>query len=110
MPTEKNSSNEDAQRHASSQAPFGKNEQTNKSHGSGASSSSISGAPGKGSINRSQSDKAGSGSSPDRDGAVEQVSEGANLNVENEASYGSSASGRISIEDSEAGTEGNNNR
>lgn len=92
------------QSHTSGHTPTKKNKHTIKPHGS-AATFSISGAAEKNAINPGQRSKDGSGYSPDADESVEQVSESANVNVDNEASYGASANRRTSIEDSEAGTD-----
>lgn len=104
MNAKKNNSDEGVQSHTSGHAPIKKNKHTIKPHGSDATSS-ISGAAEKNAINLGQRGKEGSGNSPDTDESVEQVFEGANLNVENEVSYGVSASRHTSIEDAEAGTD-----
>jgi len=104
MNAKKNNSDEGVQSHISGHAPIKKNKHTIKPHGSDATSS-ISGVTEKNAINPGQRSKERSGNSPDADEAVEQVSESANVNVDNEASYGASANRRTSIEDSEAGTD-----
>ena len=104
MNAKKNNSDEGVQSHTSGHAPIKKNKHTIKPHGS-AATSSISGAAEKNAINPGQRGKEGSGNSLDADAAVEQVFEGVYVNVDNEASYGVSASRHTSIEDAEAGTD-----
>jgi hypothetical protein len=108
MQTGKNNSNEGAQLHAS-HTPIGKDKHTIKSSGRSSSSSRKNRESEKSSINNSQQRKAESRSFQTKEEAIEQVLEGTNLNVENGEDYGSSASGRTSIEDAEAGTEGDKN-
>lgn len=104
MNAKKNNSDEGVQSHTSGHALIKKNKHTIKPHGS-AATSSISGVPEKNAINPGQRGKEGSGNSLDADEAIEQVSESANVNVDNEVSYGASANRRASIEDSEAGAD-----